>query len=88
MDHLVSDKRWTVVKFDIDKFIKPKEWGWRFIGADIQMANGLLVECYVVFKGVFPISDTCGFFVSFTWACRAFACRTYECLCGIADSTL
>ena len=31
------------------RFIKPKAWGWRFIGADIQMANGQLVECYVVF---------------------------------------
>ena len=28
------------------RFIKPKEWGWRFLGADIQMANGQLVECY------------------------------------------
>lgn len=25
---------------------RPKIWGWRFIGADIQMPNGQLVECY------------------------------------------
>ena len=24
----------------------PKEWGWRFIGADIEAANGMLIECY------------------------------------------
>ena len=40
---------WRVVKVDLDKFLKPKEWGWRFIGADLQMHNGQLVECYVVF---------------------------------------
>jgi hypothetical protein len=48
-DLLISNGGWKVVKFDIAKFVRPKEWGWRFVGADIQMANGQLVECYVVF---------------------------------------
>ena len=52
MDALVKygkDKGlWTVVKLDIHKLVRPKQWGWRFIGADIQMNDGMLVECYVV----------------------------------------
>ena len=26
--------------------IRIQEWGWRFIGADIQASNGMLIECY------------------------------------------
>jgi hypothetical protein len=39
---------WEVVKFDINKFLEPLEWGWRFLGCDVRMPNGMLVECYVV----------------------------------------
>ena len=46
---VANNGEWEVVKLDIEKFVSPKEWGWRFIGADIKMANGQLVECYVVF---------------------------------------
>eukprot|EP00935_MAST-01C_sp_MAST-1C-sp1_P001647 g1647.t1 len=49
---VVADESWTVVKVDIEKFVRPKEWGWRFVGADIKMANGQLVECYVVFAAM------------------------------------
>jgi hypothetical protein len=41
---------WGVLKFDIDKYIEPKAFGWRFLGADLRMKNGQLVELYVVFK--------------------------------------
>jgi hypothetical protein len=47
---VASSEHWTVVKLDIDKLIEPKEWGWRFIGCDIQLKeSGHLVECYIVF---------------------------------------
>lgn len=46
---VVASDEWEVVKLDVEKFVSPKEWGWRFIGADLKMANGQLVECYVVF---------------------------------------
>eukprot|EP00935_MAST-01C_sp_MAST-1C-sp1_P002219 g2219.t1 len=39
---------WSVVKLDIHKLVRPKLWGWRFIGADLKMNDGMLVECYVV----------------------------------------
>ena len=28
---VVADESWTVVKVDIEKFMRPKEWGWRFL---------------------------------------------------------
>jgi hypothetical protein len=64
---MLVEKGWLVVKFDIDKFVEPKEWyvcvhvggcansliptlpltrGWRFLGCDVQLGNGQLVECY------------------------------------------
>jgi hypothetical protein len=45
-------RRWTVVKLDLAKLLTPKLWGWRFMGCDVQMPNGMLVECYVVFKAM------------------------------------
>jgi hypothetical protein len=43
-------RSWKVVKLDLDKLLHPKVWGWRFIGCDVQAANGLLIECYISFK--------------------------------------
>jgi hypothetical protein len=50
LQSLVESEQWEVIKFDIDKFVAPKEWGWRFLGCDIRMANGQMVEAYVVFE--------------------------------------
>ena len=30
-------RQWDVVKLDLDKFLSPKEWGWRFLGCDVRM---------------------------------------------------
>lgn len=35
-----------IIKFDTKKMFAPKEWGWRFIGFDMRMPNGQLVEFY------------------------------------------
>ena len=35
-----------VVELDTAKMFEPKEWGWRFAGADLRMPNGQLVEFY------------------------------------------
>jgi hypothetical protein len=45
-----NGRSWKVVKLDLDKLLHPKVWGWRFIGCDLQAANGLLIECYISFK--------------------------------------
>jgi hypothetical protein len=37
---------WEIVKLDMGKVAKPKEWGWRFGGMDIRMPNGQIVEYY------------------------------------------
>lgn len=52
MHMLINQTSWEVVKLDIDKLLDPKEFGWRFIGCDIKMPNGQLVECYVVFSAM------------------------------------
>ena len=44
--------RFILALQDIDKLLDPKEFGWRFIGCDIKMPNGQLVECYVVFSAM------------------------------------
>jgi hypothetical protein len=49
-------REWRVVKLDVEKLLEPKEWGWRFVGADLQMANGQMVECYVVFAAMEQVS--------------------------------
>ena len=36
-----------VVKYDVDKVLKPGEWGWRIAAFDLRMPNGQLVEWYV-----------------------------------------
>ena len=33
-----------VVKLDLDKLVRPKAFGWRFLAFDLRMPNGLLVE--------------------------------------------
>jgi N12 class adenine-specific DNA methylase len=35
-----------IIKFDTKKMFAPKEFGWRFIGFDMRMPNGQLVEFY------------------------------------------
>eukprot|EP00935_MAST-01C_sp_MAST-1C-sp1_P002526 g2526.t1 len=51
---LIDETQWAergvhAVKVDLKKMLKPKAFGWRFIGCDLKMPNGLLVECYIAF---------------------------------------
>ena len=46
------------VKVDLKKFLKPKKFGWRFIGCDLMMPNGLLVECYIAFAELMAVDTT------------------------------
>ena len=57
-EYYAKFKKWAVVKLDIGKFVRPKEWGWRFLGADLQTESGLLIECYIVSSSV--SQATCG----------------------------
>ena len=43
------------VKVDLKKLLKPKKFGWRFIGCDLKMPNGLLVECYIAFTELMAV---------------------------------
>eukprot|EP00935_MAST-01C_sp_MAST-1C-sp1_P000569 g569.t1 len=52
LHELATCDHFRAVKVDLNKLLQPKEWGWRFIGADIQASNGQLIECYVVFKAM------------------------------------
>jgi N12 class adenine-specific DNA methylase/superfamily II DNA/RNA helicase len=40
----------TPVKYDSEKLFAPKAWGWRFVGMDMRMPNGQLVETYMPFE--------------------------------------
>jgi hypothetical protein len=35
------------VKTDVEKLLKPKRWGWRFVAFDLRFPNGQLVEYYL-----------------------------------------
>jgi hypothetical protein len=39
-----------VVKLDTGKMMEPLKWGWRFVGFDLRMPNGQLVEFYSTLK--------------------------------------
>jgi hypothetical protein len=57
---LVDEPQWEergvhAVKVDLKKLLKPKAFGWRFIGCDLKMPNGLLVECYIVFAPMMAV---------------------------------
>ena len=43
---VVQHKEWKVKKLDIEKLLQPKQFGWRFLGADL-LVQGQLVECYI-----------------------------------------
>ena len=43
------------MKVDLKKLLKPKKFGWRFIGCDLKMPNGLLVECYIAFAELMAV---------------------------------
>jgi len=47
---MIQDEGAEIVKADFKKMFQPKEWGWRFIGFDLRMPNGQLVEFYSPFK--------------------------------------
>jgi hypothetical protein len=44
---VVQESQWTVKKLDLEKLLQPKQFGWRFLGADL-LIQGQLVECYIV----------------------------------------
>jgi hypothetical protein len=52
LTYLIQQKSWQVIKLDVDKLLEPKEWGWRFMGADFRLPNGQIVECYIVFAAM------------------------------------
>ena len=57
---LVDETQWAergvhAVKVDLEKLLKPKKFGWRFIGCDLKMPNGLLVECYIAFAELMAV---------------------------------
>ncbi len=47
----------AVVKIDTNKLFSPKEWGFRFIGLDLRMPNGHLVEWYMPIREIEDIKD-------------------------------
>lgn len=48
----VLDAGIKIVKFDAEKMIAPKGWGWRSINLDLQMPNGQLIEAMVPFEAM------------------------------------
>jgi hypothetical protein len=57
---LVDETQWAergvhAVKVDLKKLLKPKKFGWRFIGCDLKMPNGLLIECYIAFAKLMAV---------------------------------
>jgi hypothetical protein len=42
----------NVLKLDIAKMFRPKEWGWRFIALDLIFPNSQIVEVYIVFASM------------------------------------
>ncbi len=57
---LVDETQWAergvhAVKVDLKKILKPKKFGWRFIGCDLKMPNGLIVECYIAFAELMAV---------------------------------
>lgn len=48
----LAKQGWEVVKVDTEKLMQPKEWGWRFVGVDLRMPNGQLVEYYLPLKSL------------------------------------
>ena len=57
---LIDQEGWEVVKLDLKKFLKPKKFGWRFIGCDLRIgdyASGkqMLVECYITFAEMMDV---------------------------------
>lgn len=46
----VREEGWEIVKVDVDKLMAPKEWGWQFVGLDLRMPNGQIVEYYMPVK--------------------------------------
>lgn len=48
----ITDSGATIVKYDSQKLFNPKEWGWRFVGLDVRMPNGQLVEAYMPFEAM------------------------------------
>eukprot|EP00935_MAST-01C_sp_MAST-1C-sp1_P002227 g2227.t1 len=57
---LVDETQWAergvhAVKVDLKKLLQPKQFGWRFIGCDLKMPNGLLVECYIAFAPLMAV---------------------------------
>lgn len=46
LDIIIKETGAELVKIDTEKLFKPKDWGWRFAGADLRMPNGQLVEYY------------------------------------------
>jgi len=46
-----------VVKPDTKKLFTPKVWGWRFVGFDLKMPNGQIVEYYMPLKELEEAKD-------------------------------
>jgi hypothetical protein len=46
LKRIIQETGAELVKVDSGKLFEPKEWGWRFAGADLRMPNGQLVEFY------------------------------------------
>lgn len=39
-----------LVKIDVEKLLRPKKWGWRFVAFDLRMDNGQICEYYITFE--------------------------------------
>jgi hypothetical protein len=57
----------TPIKLDIQKCLKPRRFGWRFIGLDLQMENGQLVELYIPFLGMDETKQRVGHLIFEKW---------------------
>jgi len=55
---VLRDAGLEVVKVDLEKFLNPDVWGWRFAGADLRMRDRLLIEFYATLPEVMEANRT------------------------------
>eukprot|EP00935_MAST-01C_sp_MAST-1C-sp1_P001728 g1728.t1 len=53
----LSSSAGNVAKLDIEKLVKPRKTGWRFMALDFIMPNHQIVECYIRFFEMFQVAD-------------------------------
>jgi hypothetical protein len=75
----------TPIKLDIQKCLSPKQFGWRFMGLDLQMANGQLVELYIPFFEMDETKKRIGHAIFGEW-CMSYGDAVCVIVCGVISS--